>query len=150
MAGALFDAPDFPAGQRLVSVGRLRALTDENGLAIQNCHLRRREGLAQIPLRLRLAARVEVFEINGAFPPPDRFAGLLVQRDHELMVAPVEIDDEQTTVKNRRRTGAAVMVADEVTPFPKDFAGLRLEAGCAWRAEAHVNPPLLDHRRRRG
>src|SRR5207249_3841345 len=131
MAGALFDAPDFPAGQRLVSVGRLRALTDENWLAVQNRHLRRREGLAQVPLRLRLAVRVEVFEINRAFPLPDRFAGLLVQRDHELMVAPVEIDDEQSPVKNRRRTRAAVMVADEVMPFPKDLACLRFEAGCA-------------------
>src|SRR5207237_2548793 len=84
-----------------------------------------------------------------AFPPPDRFARLLVQRDHELMIAPVEIDDEQVPVKNRRRTRAAEMVADEVTPFPKNFARLCLEAGCARRTEAHVNPPLLDHRRRR-
>src|SRR6266576_4310620 len=117
MAGALFDAPDFPSGQRLVSVGRLRALTDENGLAAQNRHLWRGECLAQVTLRLRLAVRVEVLEINGAFPPPDRFAGLLVQGNHELMVAPVKIDDEQIPVKNRRRTRAAVMVADEITPF---------------------------------
>ena len=87
--------------------------------------------LRKSPSALGFAVGTEIFEVDGAILLPNRFARFLVERDDELRVAAIEIHDQQVAVEDRRRAGAAVMVALDVAPFPQHLAALRIETGRA-------------------
>ena len=150
MAGAFFHAQEFIARQRLIGIERLGALADEDRPTIDARHLRRGKRLAQVAFGLRFAVCIEVLEIDRALLPPDGFSGLFVEGDHELVIAPVEIHDQQIAVENRRRAGTAIMIAHEIAPFPKHFARFRVQTSRSWRAERHINAARFYDRRRRG
>ena len=57
--------------------------------------MRRGEALAKVTIRLRLPARVEILEVDRSLGAPDRLAGSLVERDEELMIAAIEVHDQQ-------------------------------------------------------
>src|SRR6185295_11738830 len=125
----LLDLPDLPAGERVVAVGRLRADADQDGLALDCHHVGRREGLAKVALRLRLSVGPDVPEVDRALRAPDRLPGALVERDHELMVASVEVHDQEIAEDDGRRAGAAEMVAFEVAPLPQHLSRARVDGG---------------------
>ena len=101
VAGALFHAPQFLAGQRIISVMRLGAAADQDGSPAQSRHVGSGKGLAQVAFGLRLSVRSEVLEVNRAIDLPHRLAGAFVERDDKLVIAPVEIHDQQIAVENR-------------------------------------------------
>src|SRR5215510_2658466 len=150
MLRALFDAPEFLAGERVVGVSGLRAQADQLPPAVDHRDMRSGEGLAKIPVGGYLSVRVDVLKVYRSLRQPDCLTGLFVQRDDELMVAAVEVHDQQVAEDDRRRPGAAKMVALDVTALPKYFEALRIDAGRARRSECDVNAPLFDHRRGRG
>ena len=61
----------------------------------------------------------------------------------------VEVHDQQLAEHNRRRAGAAEVVALEVAPLPHDLAGCVSIAAVPARSEGDVNATRLDDRRRR-
>ena len=119
VAGALFHAPQLGAGRGVVGVERLRALAQQGGLPVERRDLAGGEGLAEVAAQLGLAVGAKVLEVNGALLLPDRLAGLLVQRDDELVVAAVEVQEEQVAVEDGRGAGAAEMIALDVAPRPR-------------------------------
>ena len=74
---------------------------------------------------------VVCFVVDVAIGLPDGLAGLLVERDHVLLVEAVEGQDQQVAEENRRRGRPAVVIAGQVATSPKDFAGLHIETGSA-------------------
>ena len=95
-------APKLPAGQRVVRVTGHRADADQLRHAAVLDDERRRVTLSQITVAERFAIRVEILIVNAAPGAPDGFAGALVQRGDELVIGPVEREDEQVFVKDRR------------------------------------------------
>ena len=148
--GALLQPPQLLAGERIVSVRRHRSRADQHRLSADRDDLRRRERLAEIAVRLDLAVRVDVLEIHRPRRLPHRLARPLVERDDVLHVAAVEVHDEQVAEEDRRRAGAAEVVALEIAALPDHLAGRRVDRGRAGRPERHVDAAGLDHRRRRG
>src|SRR5438128_375740 len=64
MRGALFNAPEFLARQRIVRVERLSTLAQQRGPPIQRGDLARGEALPKISFGLHAPIRVEVFVID--------------------------------------------------------------------------------------
>ena len=81
---------------------------------------------------------------------PDRLARVLVERDHVLIVKPVEGHDQQVADQDRRRAGSAEMVALQVGPRPQRLAGGGVDARSAGAAEVDIEPAGLDGRRAAG
>ena len=107
------------------------------------------ERLAKIAVRLDLAVGREILEIDRPLGTPHRFPGALVQGDHELFVAAVEVHDEQVAEQERRRAGAAKVVALDIAPLPQHPARFGVDRGRARRTERHVHASRLDDGRRR-
>ena len=97
----LGDTPKFPACHRVVRVASHRADTDQLRDSVVLDDVRRGVALTQITIAEGLAVRVEILKVNAALGSPDGFAGVLVQRGNELVIGPVEREDEQIFVKNR-------------------------------------------------
>ena len=97
-----------------------------------------------------MAVGAKVLEIYGPIRLPDRAAGLLVERDDELVVAAVEVEEKQVAIEDRRGAGAAEVIALNVASRPKHPAGLRVEAGRARGTERRVEPACFDDRCGRG
>src|SRR5688500_12132055 len=112
MALALFHPPEFLAGFWLVRIESFRAETDQRVLAIDLRDARRREGFSIIAIRFRLAV-LQIFKINRTISLPNCLACLFIEGDDILVIAAVEIHDQQVLVENWRRTSAAKMIADE-------------------------------------
>src|SRR5499426_3693032 len=138
MLRALFDSPEFLAGERVVGVSGLRAQADQLPSAVDHRDVRRGEGLAKVPVGGDLSVRVDVLKVYRSLRHPDRLAGLFVQRDDELMVAAIEMHDQQIAEDDRRRTGPAKMVAFDVSTLPENLEALRINAGRARRSERDV------------
>ena len=141
-----FHPPEFLAGHGVVSVERHRARADQDVLPIDLHDERSGVGLAHVSVALRLPVGIEVLVVNTALRFPNRIAGLLVHRDHELVIGPIEVDDEKILVDDGRRARAAEMVADKVPAFPDDFPGIRFEAGGVGGAEGEVDQSVFQHR----
>ena len=93
---------------------------------------RRAVGLAKIA--------VAVAEVGRAVGLPDRLARLLVQRDDELHVDAVHVEDQQVVDQHGRGARPAEVVAMDVAAAPKHLAAGRVEAGGAVDAEVDVHP----------
>ena len=145
---SLCDAPKFTAAHRVVRVASHRADTDQLRDSVVPDDVRRGVALAQITIAERLAVRVEILKINAALGAPDGFAGVLVQRGNELVIGPVEREDEQVFVYDRRRTGPTKMVAHKIVPRPQHLVDFGVETGRARRTPRQVHPILFDNRRR--
>ena len=74
----------------------------------------------------------------------------LSSADDVLHVTAVEVHDQQVAEDDRRRAGAAVVIALEVAPLPEHLAGARIDRRRAGRAEGDVDAAGLADRRRRG
>src|ERR1043166_8458737 len=149
MTGAFLDAPEFAAPGQFVGIDGLRSLTDQHGAPGKHRDVRSGKGLAKIAFRFGFALRPKILEIDGALVSPDCFPGLFVQRNDELMVAAVEVHQEQIPEKDGRRASAAIVVALEIPSFPEHSGGTSVETGGAGRTEGHIDPALFDHRCRR-
>ena len=75
---------------------------------------------------------------------PDRLSGLLVERDDVLDVAAVEVHEQQVPEDDRRRPGAAKVIALEIAARPQHLAGRGVERRGARRTERHVDASRLD------
>src|SRR5262245_23286124 len=129
MLRALLDAPEFLAGERVVGVSGLRAQADQFPPAVDHRDVRRGEGLAKVAICGDFSVRVEVLKVYRSLRQPNRLAGLFVQRSDELMVATVEVHDQQVAEDDRRRSGAAKMIALDVSALPQNFEAVRVDAG---------------------
>src|SRR5262249_34343633 len=100
MAGAFLDAPQFPAGEWVVTVMRFCAAAQENGPTAKLSDMRRGERLPQIAFGLRFAVGTEILVVNRTIYFPHGRAGVFVQGDDELRVTAVEIHQQQIAEKN--------------------------------------------------
>src|SRR5262249_16369864 len=124
MLRALFDAPEFLAGERVLGISGLGAQADQLPPSVDHPDVRRRKSFAKVAVRRNLSVRVNVLKVYRPFRLPDRLAGLLVQREDELAVAAVEMHDQPVEKKNRRRSRAAEMVALDIAGFPERLVSL--------------------------
>ena len=81
---------------------------------------------------------------------PHRLAGDFVQARGVLFIVAIEEQKQPVFINDRRRRGAAPMIARQIVPRPQNLAALRVDAGGAARAEVRVDFPVVDYRRRRG
>ena len=109
----------------------------------------RRVGLPPVAVGLHFPVGREVLVVHGALHFPHGLAGLFVERDDELVVAPVVMIEEQSVPDDRRAPRATVVIAHKVAPLPHDRACLCVNARGGGRAPACVKSAVLDHRRRR-
>src|SRR5207244_1269416 len=99
MLSALFDAPEFLTIERVVGVSGFRAQTDEFPTTIDERDLWGRKGFAKIAVCLDLAVGVEVLKVYRAPGLPDGFPCALIECDDKLMIAAIEIHNEQVLEK---------------------------------------------------
>ena len=116
------------------------------GPSLDHHDLRRRKRLAKVTVRLGLAVRGEILEVDRPRRPPHRLARVLVERDDVLMIAAVEVHQQQVAEQDRRRTRTAKVVALEVAALPDHLARLGIDRGGPWRSERHIHAPGLDDR----
>ena len=119
VTAAFDDPPELLARQRVVAVDRLRSDADEHRASrrpSRSAASRSPCGSRRPPSASRPAPRS--WKSTDRVGPPDRLARALVERDDELMVAAVEVHDQQVAEEDRRRAGAAEVVALEVAPLP--------------------------------
>src|SRR4051794_38394538 len=103
MLAALFHPPQFLAREWIVRVCGLRAETDHLPAPVDPFDLRGRKRLARIAFVERLPVLVHrILEINRSLGLPNRLPGRLIERHHELTVAPVEVHQEQVAEQDRR------------------------------------------------
>jgi hypothetical protein len=55
----------------------------------------RRERLAEITVRPRLAVGIQILEVDRPRRPPHGLPGVLVEGDDELVIAAVEVHEQQ-------------------------------------------------------
>src|SRR5262245_13222868 len=89
VARAFLETPELLAREGVVSIRRLLAQADQQGILPDRDDDRRGERLAEVPVVLDLPVRRQVLEIDRAFSPPHVLAGVLVERNDKLMVAAV-------------------------------------------------------------
>src|SRR5688572_10279957 len=150
MTAALFHAPALFSGHRVVAVDRLPAQADEQRLAADVDDGWRRVRFSEVTVPLRLAVGLEVLEIDRAGRLPDGLAGALVEGNDVLHVDAVEVHDQQVAEEDRRRAGAAEVIALEVAPLPERLARAGVERGRTGRAVVDVDAPRFGDGRRRG
>ena len=107
------------------------------------------KALRKSPSAFGLPSAAEVLEVDRARRLPHGLAGVLVERDDVLHVNAVEVHDQQVAEEDRRRAGAAEVIALEVAPLPEHLAGARIDRRGARRAEGDVDAAGLADRRRR-
>src|SRR5262249_21751893 len=95
MLRALFDAPECLAGELGVGVSVLLAEPEQFPPAVDHRDMRSGEGLAKVPVGGDLSVRVDILKVYRSLRQPDCLTGVFVQRDDELMVAAVEMHDQQ-------------------------------------------------------
>ena len=104
------------------------------------------KGLAHVAVGFGFSVGSQILVVDGAVLLPTRGPGLGIQGHHELPVAAVEIQIQETLMQDRRRTRATEVVALQVAPFPQLFARARVQTSRARLAKRYVNPALFDDR----
>src|SRR5215467_10658051 len=84
MLAALLHSPQFPPGERIVRVRRLRPEADHLPAPVDPFDLRSRKRLALIAVIDWFSVLVQVLEIDRALRLPDRLPGRRIERDYEL------------------------------------------------------------------
>ena len=105
--------------------------------------------LRKSPSAFGLPSGVEILEVDRPRRPPHGLAGVLVERDDVLVVAAVEVHEQQVAEEDRRRAGAAKVIALEVAALPEHLPRLGIDRGGAGRPERHIDAARLDDRCRR-
>ena len=138
-AAALLQAPALLAGHRIVAVGRLadpRLMS--SGWPLDLDDVRRRERLAEVSLGLWLPSGPRSLKsIERGVATPSCRSSCRARRRTD--VDAVEVHDQQIAEDDRRRAGAAEVIALEVAARPEHLAGLRVERRGARRAERDVD-----------
>ena len=99
----VIDPPQLLSGIGIVRRRGNRSGTDQLRAALVNNHARRAIRLLGIPVVRAI--------VDFAIRLPHRLAGPFVQRHDVLQIESVEVNDQQVSMKNRRRAGATVVVA---------------------------------------
>ena len=81
---------------------RLGSAADEDRPSIEHRDMGRGESFSPVTFVLGFAVRSEIFIIDRALLPPNCLAGLFIERHNKLMIAAVEIHDQQIVEEDRR------------------------------------------------
>ena len=107
VAAALLEAPQLLAGERIVAVRGLGPQAEQHRLPVDLVTCGVENALRKSPSACGLPSGPRSSKVDRPRRLPHGLAGVLVERDDVLVIAAVEVHDQQVAEQDRRRPGAA-------------------------------------------